>query len=121
MAMPRESLRDLVEFITVDAYGTDEQLSGFLTVFDEQVRVPCSARVLDVDVEVLGFCVEGDDRRGLVARCRRPGGRAGVVSLADVRFEPGAVAAWLHAAFRSWLGLKAFPARRPAGWSPPDR
>jgi hypothetical protein len=118
--VPRESLSQLIESITVDAYGADEQLTGFLTVFNEEVTLPCAAKVLDVDVEVLGFDVEGDERRGLVARCRRIGGRPGVVSLADVRFESGTVAAWLHAALRNWLGLRAFPARRPVGWSWPD-
>jgi len=73
--MPRQSLSDLVDIITLDAYGVDEQLSGFLTAFDERVRVPCAAKVLDVDVEVLGFDIEGDERRGLVARCHRVGGQ----------------------------------------------
>lgn len=118
--MPRQSLSELIDAITLDAYGTDEQLTAFLTVFDEQVALPCAAKVLDIEVEVLGFDLEGDERRGLVARCRRMGGRPGVVSLADVCFEPGTVAAWLHAAFRSWLGLRAFPARRPSSWSWPE-
>jgi hypothetical protein len=43
-----------------------------------------------------------------------------VVLLADVRFEPGTVAAWLRAAFRKWLGLRASPARRPPSWSWPE-
>ncbi len=83
--------------------------------------MPCPATVLDLPVEVLAFDVEGDERRGLVARCGRDAKRVGVVSLADVRFEPGSVAAWLHAAHRGWLGLAPFPARRPAGWSWPER
>ncbi len=49
--------------------------------------MPCGAKVLDIEVEVLGFDLEGDDRRGLMARCRRVGGRPGVVSLIDV-FTP---------------------------------
>ena len=93
---------------------------GFLAVFDEAVRVPCMAKVLDYEIEILGFGVEGDQRRGLVARCRSIRGQPGLLSLADVRFEPGTVAAWLHAAFRSWLGLRKFPARRPLGWSWPQ-
>jgi len=119
--VPRQPVSDLIELVIVDAFGTDEQLTGFLTVFDQQVRLPCAAKDLDVDIEVLGFDVEGDERRGLVARCGRVGGQPGVISFADVRFEPWTVAAWLHAAFRNWLGLKAFPARCPAGWSLPER
>lgn len=115
-----QSLSELVEAITVDAYGADEQLTAFYTVFDEEVSLPCVAKILDVDVEVLAFDLEGDERRGVVARCRQRGGTMGVVSLVDVRFESGTVQAWLHAAFRSWLGLETFPARRPEGWAWPD-
>lgn len=115
-----QSLNELVESIIVDAYGPDEQLTAFLTVFEEQVDRPCAARILGADVEVLAFDLEGDERRGLVARCRRPGGPTDVVSLADLRFESGTVAAWLHAAFRSWRGLEPFPARRPGGWAWPE-
>jgi hypothetical protein len=60
--------------------------------------------------------LEGDERRGLVAECRHEGGR-GTLSLADVRFEQGSVAGWLHAAYRTWLGLPPFPARRPRNWT----
>jgi hypothetical protein len=92
-------------------------LTAFLTVLDEEVGLPCAAQILGVDIEVLSLDFQGDERRGLVARCRRMGGPTDVVSLADVRFEPGTVAAWLHAAFRRRLGLKSVPARRPEGWS----
>lgn len=118
--MPGQSLSQLVESIMVDAYGTDEQLTAFLTVFEEEVDLPCDAEILGVDIEVLAFDLQGDERRGLIVRCRRTGGPTDVVSLVDVRFESGTVAAWLHAAFRSWLGLKTFPARRPDGWSWPE-
>ena len=96
--MSPAALSELIESVTVDAYGTDEQLAAFLTAFSEEVPVPCPATVLDLPVEVLAFGIEGDERRGLVARCGHEGRRAGVVSLTDVRFEPGSVAAWLHAA-----------------------
>jgi hypothetical protein len=120
VAVPAQSLNELVESITVDAYGTDEQSTAFLTVFEEEVDLPCPAQILGIDIEVLGFDLQGDERRGLVARCRSAGGRADVVSLADLHFESGTVAAWLHAAFRKWLGLKTFPARRPEGWIWPE-
>lgn len=115
-----QSLGELIESVTLDAYGVDEELTAFLTVFGDAVKLPCPAKILDIDVEVLVFDFEGDERRGLVARCQRAGGRPAVVGLADVRFGRDTVAAWLHAAFRTWLGLKAFPARRPASWSWPE-
>ena len=68
-----QTLAQLVDEITVDAYDTDEQLSGFLQVFQDEVTTPTSATVLGVAVEVVAFDLEGDERRGLVARCRHPG------------------------------------------------
>jgi hypothetical protein len=116
--VPR-SLAQLIDEITVDAYDTCEQLSGFLQVFDDEVAVPVSATVLGIAVEVTGFDLEGDERRGLVARCRYQGS-AGTISVADVRFEPKSVAGWLHAGFRTCLCLSPFPARRPPGWTWPE-
>jgi len=114
-----QSLADLIDEITVDAYDAAEQLSGFLQVFQDEVTVPASATVLGMAIEVTGFDVEGDERRGLVAGCRHQK-TSGTLSLADICFEPASVAGWLHAAFRTWLCLPPFPARRPPGWTWPE-
>ncbi len=113
-----QSLGQLIDEITVDAHDVDEQLSGFPQVFQDEVAVPVPAVVLDTTLEVTGFDLEGDERRGLLAHCRHGGG-AGTLSLADVRFEPTSIAGWLHAAYRTWLGLSPFPARRPPNWIRP--
>jgi hypothetical protein len=117
--VPRQSLAALIEEITVDAYDVDEQLTSFLQVFQDEAESPADAIVVGVPVVVTGFDIEGDERRGLVARCRHDAG-SGTLSLADICFEPGSVAAWLHAAYRTWLCLEPFPARRPSGWSWPS-
>lgn len=109
----------LIDEIVVDAHDVDEQLMGFLQVFQDEVPLPAHATLLGVAVEVTGFDSEGDERRGLVANCRHRDG-AGTVSLADVRFDPQSVAGWLHSAYRTWLCLPPFPARRPANWSWPS-
>jgi hypothetical protein len=114
-----QNLERLIEEITVDACDLYEQLWGFLQVFSDETTVPAPSTVLDFPVEVTGFDFEGDERRGLVAKCRHGGG-TGTVSLVDVRFEPHSVAGWLHAAYRTWLGLPPFPARRPADWTWPS-
>jgi hypothetical protein len=120
LLVPKESaIEALIEEITVDAHDVDEQLMGFLQVFLDEVVVPTPATLLDIVVEVAGFDSEGDERRGLVAHCRH-GDRAGTVSLADLRFDPHSIAGWLHAAYRTWLCLPPFPARRPANWSRPS-
>lgn len=89
MVVPGRSLSELVDSIVVDAYGTDEQLTAFLTALDDEVDLPCAAQILGVEIEVVAFDLEGDEHRGLVVRCRRVGGPTDVVSLADVRFESG--------------------------------
>ena len=113
-----QSLAQLVDEITLDAHDIDEQLYGFLQVFHDEVATPLSASVLGTQVEVTGFDYEGDERRGLVARCKCR--VTGTIALADVRFESHSVAGWLHAAYRTWLGLPSFPAQRPAGWAWPQ-
>ena len=115
-----QSLAQLIDEITVDAHDTDEQLSGFLQVFQDEIVTPASATVLGMAVEVIGFDLEGDERRGLVARCRHLGA-TGTVALADVHFEPDSVAGRLHAAYRTWLCLRLFPARRPSDWAWPEQ
>jgi hypothetical protein len=118
--VPKEpAIQALIDEITVDAHDVDEQLMGFLQVFMDEVPLPAPATLLGVVIEVTGFDSEGDERRGLVAKCRQRDG-AGTVSLADVRFEPASIAGWLHAAYRTWLCLPPFPARRPANWSWPS-
>jgi len=116
--MPQD-LEQLIDEITVDAYGLDEQLVAFLQVFLDDVALPASGVVLDSAVEVVGFDFEGDERRGLVAQCRHGKG-TGTVSLVDVCFEPDSIAGWLHAAYRTWLGLLPFPAHQPPDWTWPS-
>lgn len=115
----RVALQQLIDDITVDAYGDGEQLGAFLDAFEE-VDLPCPAVLLHVPVDVVRIDFTGDERRGLTARCRHEG-RAEEVSLADLRFQPGSVAAWIHAAYRTWLGLRPFSAREPPGWTWADR
>jgi hypothetical protein len=114
-----QDLEQLIDEITVDAYGLDEQLTGFLQVFLDEVSLPASAVVLGSAVEVVGFAFEGDERRGLVAQCRH-GKVTGTVSLIDVCFELGSIAGWLHAAYRTWLGVPPFSARQPLHWTWPS-
>jgi hypothetical protein len=116
--MPQD-VEQLIDEITLDAYDLYEQLSGFLQAFSDEVTVPALGTVVHFPVEVTGFDLEGEERRGLVAQCRHEGG-AGAVSRVDVRFERHSVAGWLHAAYRTWLGLPSFPARRPSDWSWPS-
>jgi hypothetical protein len=109
-------LDQLVAAITVDAYGDDEPQTAFVEVFNQEVRLPATATVLGMPVDVVGFDYH-DERPGIVARCRRDGARQDL-AMVDLSFPPDTVAAWLYAAYRRWLGLDPHPYDMPAGWRP---
>lgn len=102
----------VIEEILVDAYGEDEQLWAFRQFFEDEAVFPFPAEVVGSSVEVVGVDYEGEERRGLVARCRRDGGDW-TVALLDV--VPGRMTertAALVAAYRRWSGVEAGPGPR---------
>jgi hypothetical protein len=111
-------LDSVVETILVDAYGDDEQYVSFLTVIEEETRLPAAATLLGAPVTVTGFDYT-NEARGLVAICEGSDG-TGEVALADLAFPPDTVTAWIHAAYRHYLGLQPFPARPRPDWTWPD-
>ena len=72
----------LIEEITVDAYGDDEKLWAFRQAFEDNVPLPSDGFVIGEPVSVIGIDYDGNERRGLTARCRREDGSAHVVSAA---------------------------------------
>ena len=100
---------DLIEQITVDAYGEDEQLWAFLQAFEENVISPCDGFVLGEPVSVIKFDYDGNALRGLTARCRRPDGSEHVVAAADVVLPKQSIGARHIAAYRKWMGLEPHP------------
>jgi len=78
-----DRIDELIDEVLVDAYGEDEQLWSFRQAFEDNARLPFAGQVVGVGVEVLEVDYHGDERRGLVARCRRAGGEH-TVSLIDV-------------------------------------
>ncbi|MGH9276899.1 MAG: tetratricopeptide repeat protein [Acidimicrobiales bacterium] len=95
----------LIEEILADAYGDDEQLGSFALAFETSARFPFSGRVVGVPVEVTSVSYDGDERRGLVAVCRRQSQQYRV-TLVDL--SPGPVAvetSMLVEAYRRWCGL----------------
>lgn len=102
-----EGIEGLFKEILVDAIGEDEQLTAFAQAFERSARFPFPARVLGVPVHVTGIVYSGQERRGLVALCRRDDEEHSV-SLLDV--VPGPVAvqtSMLVEAYRRWCGLAA--------------
>jgi len=55
------------------------------------------------------FSIDGNERRGLTARCRREDGSEHVVAASEVVFPEGSVGERYMAAYRKWLGLDPYP------------
>ena len=94
----------VVEEVLIDACGEDEQLWAFRQFFEDEATFPFPAHVVGSPVEVAAVDYDGDERRGLVAVCRRSRVKQ-PVSLLDV--VPGGVTARtaaLAAAYRRWAG-----------------
>jgi len=114
------SLDALIGEIIVDAYGEDEQLWAFRQVFEDDVVFPADGFVIGEPVSVVGVDYDGNQRRGLTAKCRRTDGSEYVIAACDLVFPEGTKGARYVAAYRKWLGLdpnlsgaKAFPLRKP--------
>ncbi len=59
------ALDDLIERITVDAYGDDEQLGAFQQAFEDDVTLPADGFVIGEPVSVIDIDYDGNERRGL--------------------------------------------------------
>jgi len=99
-------LGGLIDEIITDAYGEDEPLWAFRQAFEDQVAMPAEAFVLGEPVTVMRIDYDGNERRGLTARCRREAGSEQVIAACDLIFPEGSTAARYLAAYRKWLGIE---------------
>ena len=102
-------LDELIEEITVDAYEEDEQLSAFCQVIEDEVILPADGFVIGEPVSVVEIDYDGNERRGLTARCRRKDGSEHVIAASEVIFPKGSSGERYIAAYRKWLGLDPYP------------
>ena len=98
---------EIIDQITIDANGEDEQLWAFRQAFEDDVAVPCSASVLGESVTVSKFDYDGNQRRSLTVTCLRSDGRRYIVAAADVVLAPDTKGAGYLAAYRKWMGLSS--------------
>ncbi len=104
-----EALDRLIEEITVDAYGDDEQLWAFRQAFEDDVALPADGFVIGEPVSVIAIDYEGNERRGLTAKCSREDGSEYVVAVSDVVLPQTSAGARYIAAYRRWLNLDPYP------------
>ncbi|MHB8766388.1 MAG: cytoplasmic protein, partial [Deferrisomatales bacterium] len=98
-----------IEEITAGARGDDGALRAFRQAFHEGVGWPADGFVVGEPVSVVAIEYDGNVRRGLTARCRRPDGGEHRVGAADLGFPAGSAGARLIGAYRRWLGLESDP------------
>lgn len=115
-----DAIDELIEEIVIDAYGDYEQLWSFRQSFEDDARFPFRGQVVGVDVDISAVDFDGDERRGLVAVCRRADERH-TVSLVDVvPIGPLPLETrQLLEAYRRWSGAAPFaldPAESADPW-----
>jgi hypothetical protein len=94
------ALDELIEEITVDAYGDDEQLWAFRLAFENDVTLPSDGFVIGEPVSVIEIDYDGNERRSLTAKCRREDGSEHVIAASDVVFPEGSIGSLFLAAYR---------------------
>lgn len=99
----------LIDELTVDCYGDEEQLTGFLTGAEEALVAGEIAAIAGTQVRVIAVDCPSDLRRGLTALCERDRHRY-ELSLADIRFGDASELGLIADAYRRWLGCNPHPA-----------
>src|SRR5882724_13159620 len=99
----------LIYEVIVDANGEDEQFWAFRQAFEDALSLPADGFVIGEPVSVIEIDYDGNERRGLTARCRREDGSEHVVAASDVVLPPSSRGARHLAAYRKWLGLEPYP------------
>jgi hypothetical protein len=68
LRLSKARLDELIEEALVDAYGESEQVTGFYTMMENDLRLPFETKILGVTASVEGIDITEDDQ--LVAVCR---------------------------------------------------
>lgn len=68
LRLSKARLDELIEEALVDAYGESEQVTGFYTMMENDLRLPFETQVLGMTVSVESIDITEDDQ--LVAVCR---------------------------------------------------
>jgi hypothetical protein len=99
--LSQADLDELVEEAIVDAYGEDEQLTGFYTMIEENLALPFTTRDLGVEVTVAGIDLTD---WGIAAVCLRGTHRQSIPILDLPLAAPAPPGSEWIAAYRRWAG-----------------
>jgi hypothetical protein len=99
----------LIDEIIVDAYCEDEQLCAFCQALEDALPLPADGFVIGEPVSVIAFDYDGNEHRGLTARCRREDGSEHVVAAVEVGFPANTNLSNYLAAYRKWVSLDPYP------------
>jgi hypothetical protein len=99
-SLSKARLKELIEEAVVDAYTEEEQAVGFLTMIEEHLALPFTAKILgvDADVEKIDMTLDGQ----IIAICRRGKTRQKVLILDLPLPAPAPMGAEWIAAYRQW-------------------
>jgi hypothetical protein len=105
--LTKTRIAEMIERATVDAYGDSEQITGWLTMIEENLVVPFETEVLGVRVTVERVDLDGNEQ--IVAICRRGRARQSlqIIDLPlPTRLPDGAE--WIEA-YRHWRAENHLP------------
>ncbi len=100
-----DEIDELIADLTLDAYGDEEQLTGFLAGAEDALKRTEPASIVGVPVSVVKIDAGPDVRRGLIAICKRDSTRH-EVALADLTFPEDSELGRVATAYRRWLGYE---------------
>jgi calcium binding protein len=101
LLISKARLEEMIEEATVDAHNESEQITGWFTVIDENLRVPFETSVLGVPVTV--ECVDLNRSEQIVAVCTRGRSRQSLPILdLPLPNPPPDGAEWIEA-YRRWV------------------
>ena len=96
----RAALDALIAEATVDCYNDSECITGFYTVFEDNLAVPFQTVVLGVDVTVTGVDLTDDEQITAICTRGRSKQRIAILDL-PLPTPPPEGAEWI-AAYRRW-------------------
>ena len=98
--LSKERLEELIEEATIDAYNESEQVVGFLTMMEDNLKLPFETEVLGVSVTVKKVDMTNDDE--IVAICARAGKKQEIpIQSLPLPSPPPEGWEWI-AAYRHW-------------------